>query len=85
MKSDVGSDSVGLEGDGMRSYNAVIERDAQTGLYVGYVPGWPGAHSQGATLDELRTNLEEVVAMLLEDGEPKLDSEFVGTQALRVA
>jgi len=69
----------------MRSYNAVIERDAQTGLYVGYVPGWPGAHSQGATIDELKTNLEEVVAMLLEDGEPKFDSEFVGTQTLRVA
>jgi predicted RNase H-like HicB family nuclease len=69
----------------MRAYNAVIERDAQTGLYVGYVPGWPGAHSQGETLDELKTNLEEVVAMLLEDGEPQLESEFVGTQALRVA
>lgn len=69
----------------MRSYNAVIERDARTGLYVGYVPGWPGAHSQGATIDELRMNLEEVVAMLLEDGEPQLESEFVGTQALRVA
>jgi predicted RNase H-like HicB family nuclease len=69
----------------MRSYNAVIERDARTGLYVGYVPGWPGAHSQGATMDELRTNLEEVVAMLLEDGEPRLESDFIGTQALRVA
>jgi hypothetical protein len=41
-----------------------------TGLYVGYVPGWPGAHSQGATFDELQGNLKEVVAMLLEDGEP---------------
>jgi len=69
----------------MRVYNAVIERDAQTGLYVGYVPGWPGAHSQGETLDELRANLEEVVAMLVEDGEPHLEAEFVGTQALRVA
>ena len=57
----------------MRLYNAVIERDGQTGMYVGYVPGWPGAHSQGKTIDELKTNLEEVVAMLLEDGEPKLD------------
>jgi predicted RNase H-like HicB family nuclease len=62
----------------MRSDNAVIERDAQTGLYV--VPGWPGAHSQGATLDELKSNLEEVVAMLLEDGEPQLESEFVGSK-----
>ena len=69
----------------MRSYNAVIERDSQTGLYVGYVPGWPGAHSQGETIDELRTNLEEAIAMLLEDGEPKLNSEFIGTQTLRVA
>lgn len=68
----------------MRSYNAVIERDAQTGIYVGYVPGWPGAHSQGDTMDELRCNLEEVIAILL-DGEPVLETEFVGTQTLRVA
>ncbi|HZF51491.1 MAG TPA: type II toxin-antitoxin system HicB family antitoxin [Polyangiaceae bacterium] len=69
----------------MRVYNAVIERDAQTGLFVGYIPGWPGAHSQGETMDELRANLEEVIKMLLEDGEPQLESEFVGTQTLRVA
>jgi predicted RNase H-like HicB family nuclease len=69
----------------MRSFTAVIERDATTGLFVGYVPGWPGAHSQGATVDELRQNLEEVVAMLLEDGEPKLEGEFVGTQTVKVA
>ena len=69
----------------MRNYTAVIERDADTGLYVGYVPGWPGAHSQGATEDELRRNLEEVIAMLLEDGEPKLEAEFIGTQTVKVA
>ena len=69
----------------MRTFTAVIERDSTTGLLVGYVPGWPGAHSQGATLDELEQNLREVVAMLLEDGEPRLDAEFVGTHTLRVA
>jgi predicted RNase H-like HicB family nuclease len=69
----------------MRTYTAVVEKDADTGLYVGYVPGWPGAHSQGETEDELRRNLEEVIAMLLEDGEPSLQSEFVGTQTVRVA
>ena len=45
----------------MKSFTTVIERDAQTGLFIGYVPGWPGAHSQGATLEELRANLAEVV------------------------
>jgi predicted RNase H-like HicB family nuclease len=69
----------------MRSFTAVVERDPATGLFVGYVPGWPGAHSQGASVDELRQNLEEVVAMLLEDGEPKLEGEFVGTQTVKVA
>jgi predicted RNase H-like HicB family nuclease len=69
----------------MRSFNIVVERDPDTELYVGYVPGWPGAHSQGATLDELRINLQEVLAMLLEDGEPRLESEFIGVQTIQVA
>lgn len=69
----------------MRLFTAVIERCPETGLYVGYVPGYAGAHSQGRTLDELHENLREVIAMLMEDGEPKLDSEFVGTQTLQVS
>ncbi len=55
----------------VRAFTAVIERCPDTGLYVGYVPGFPGAHSQGATLDELHRNLAEVIGMLLEDGEPQ--------------
>jgi len=69
----------------MQVFNMVVERDPDTGLYVGYVPGWPGAHTQGASLDELQTNLREVVLMLLEDGDPKLESDFIGVQTLRVA
>ena len=69
----------------MRTFTAVIERDPTTGLFVGYVPGWAGAHSQGASLDELGENLKEVIAMLLEEGEPQLQGEFVGTQAVNVA
>lgn len=55
----------------MRTYTAVIEKCSETGLYVGFVPGFPGAHSQGETLDELNKNLKEVIEMLLEDGKPK--------------
>ena len=69
----------------MRTFNVVVERGPDTELYVGHVPGWPGAHSQGATLDELRQNLREVLEMLLEDGEPKLETEFVGVQVIQVA
>ena len=69
----------------MKDYSYVVEKCADTGLYVGYVPGFPGAHSQGETLSELRTNMQEVVEMLLEDGEPKLEAEFVGTETVKVA
>jgi predicted RNase H-like HicB family nuclease len=68
----------------MRTFTAVIERCSDTGLFVGYVPGFPGAHSQGESLDELSENLAEVLTMLLEDGEPLLESHFVGTQAVQV-
>ena len=64
----------------MRSFTPVVERDPDTGLFVGYIPSWRGAHSQGATLDELRENLHEVVTMLLEDADPRLEVEFIGTQ-----
>lgn len=64
----------------MRSFTAVVEKCSETGLYAGYVPGFPGAHSQGGSLDELKRNLEEVVGMLLEDGEP----QFLGNQVIGV-
>jgi len=52
---------------------------------VGWVPGFAGAHSQGQTLDELRANLQEVIEMLLESGDARFDSEFIGTQTVDVA
>lgn len=69
----------------MHAFTAVIERCPDTGLFVGHVPGFPGAHSQGETLDELAANLREVLEMLLEDGPPKLQTDFVGTQLVVVA
>ena len=68
----------------MRTYTAVVERSPETGLYVGFVPGLPGAHTQAESLDELNANLREVLEMLLEDGELKLESEFIGTQLVQV-
>lgn len=68
----------------MKSYTVVIERCPDTGLYVGSVPGFPGAHSQGESLDELRENMCEVITMLLEDGKPAHESEFVGTESVEV-
>ena len=80
VRAFMGSADVRLILTTTKSYTAVVERYSDTGLFVGYVPGFPGAHSQAESLDELNRNLQEVIEMLLEDGEPKLNSEFVGTQ-----
>ena len=53
----------------MTTFTAYVEWDEEVRLFVGVVPGIPGAHTQGATLDELRDNLREVLELLAEEGE----------------
>jgi predicted RNase H-like HicB family nuclease len=60
----------------MRSYNVVVEKCNDTGLCVGYIPDFPGAHTQAETLEELDRNLQEVVEMLLEDEEPVFETNL---------
>jgi predicted RNase H-like HicB family nuclease len=69
----------------MKIFTAIIESDSDMSLYVGHVPGFPGAHSQAETLDELQENLHEVIEMLLEDENLVFETEFVGTQQIMVA
>ena len=69
----------------MHTFTAIIERCPTTSLYIGYIPGFPGAHSQGETLEELNNNLKEVIEMLLMDGEPQIETEFIGTQSVVVS
>ena len=66
---------------------AYIEKDPETGLYVGIVPDIPGAHTQAETLDELNKNLKEVLELCLEEmssEEVKLIPEFIGIQNIEV-
>jgi len=71
----------------MRSFVAYIERDPETDLYVGTVPGIPGAHTQGSTLDELHNNLSEVLQLCLEEYEGTKEQfpHFVGLQQIEVS
>ena len=66
------------------TYTAVIEKCPDTGLYIGYIPGIAGAHSQGKTIEEVQLNLQEVLEMLSEDGNLEQESEFIGTQSIKI-
>jgi len=70
-----------------RQFTVVVEKDRETGLYIGMVPGLPGAHTQAASLDELQKNMQEVIALCLEEASSAeaLDvPDFVGTQTVEV-
>jgi predicted RNase H-like HicB family nuclease len=72
----------------MKSFVAYIEFDPESEMYVGIVPGIPGAHTQGSSLDELHENLKEVIELCLEEldeGELNLLPRFVGVQQVEVA
>jgi predicted RNase H-like HicB family nuclease len=71
----------------MKTYTAYVELDEETGLYIGIVPGIPGAHTQATTLDELRTNLKEVLELCLDEYHSTGENlpKFVGLQQIEVA
>jgi predicted RNase H-like HicB family nuclease len=78
---------VNLPNTPKRTFTAYIEFDSETKLFVGTIPGVPGAHSQGATLDELHENLREVLELCLES-EAIADEDMprsVGIQQIEVA
>lgn len=71
----------------MRTFTAYVEFDTETNLYVGIVPGIPGAHTQGATLDELQRNLIEVLELCLQENPGSIEDlpRFAGLQQIEVA
>lgn len=68
-----------------RTFTAVIHRCPETSLYLAFVPGFPGAYTQAESLDELCSNLRDVIVLLLESGGTRIHSEFVGVQTLAIA
>jgi len=67
-----------------KSYTVIIEKDEETGMYVGEVPGITGCHSQGKTIDELMENMTEVIELCREvQGEDKLP-KFIGVQQIEI-
>lgn len=74
----------------MKNYQflAQVQKDNETGVYIGVIPNLPGAHTQALSLDELNINLKEVITLCLEEmTEEELESipELVGFQNISIA
>ena len=69
-------------------YTIVIEKD-EDGYYVGSVPGLPGCHTQGKSIDQLLERMQEAISLWLEvEGKEGQDApsplELVGIQRISV-
>ncbi|MCL2040241.1 MAG: type II toxin-antitoxin system HicB family antitoxin [Bacteroidetes bacterium] len=57
----------------METFTAYIEKDKESGMYIGSVPTLKGAHTCAETLDELHIKLKEVIDLCVEE----LDNEEI--------
>lgn len=51
--------------------------------YIAFAEELPGANTQGATLEEAKENLKEVVAMVLEANRELAERELLGKKAMK--
>ena len=71
-----------------RVYTAYIEKDSESGMYIGYVPGTRGAHTCAESIDDLQCKLKEVITLCLEeldDSEIENLPAFTGITQIEVA
>jgi predicted RNase H-like HicB family nuclease len=51
--------------------------------FIAFVEELPGANTQGATLEEARTNLEEAVSLVLEANRTLAEEDLKGAEVIR--
>ena len=51
--------------------------------YVAFVEELPGANTQGATLEEARSNLEEAVTMVMDANRELSEQSLAGAEVIR--
>jgi len=67
-------------------FTVIVERDTESGWYVGEVAELPGCYTQASDLPSLEVNIREAIdAYLQETGKITQASEFVGTLRIGVA
>ncbi len=62
-------------------FTAVFEKVSEG--YIGFVEELPGANTQGATLEEARTNLAEAVELVLEANRTLSEEMLQGKDIIR--
>jgi len=65
------------------SFTAVFQRVPEG--YIGFVEEFPGANTQGSTMEEVRDNLREAVQLVLEANRQLAEEDLAGRDVIREA
>jgi len=57
--------------------------ESEEGGYIGFVAELPGASTQGETLEEVRENLQEAAALVLEGNRILAEEALLGQEVIR--
>jgi len=71
----------------MRKYGftVIIEKD-EDGMYVAEVPDLKGCYTQGTTLEEVLSNMKEVIDLCIKTQKERISPlEFIGVQRFEVS
>ena len=60
-----------------------VYQKADEGGYIGFVEELPGANTQGETLEEVRENLQEAIALVLEGNRILAEEALLGQDVIR--
>jgi predicted RNase H-like HicB family nuclease len=63
------------------SFTAVFQKVPEG--YIGFVEEFPGANTQGSTLEEVRENLKEAVELVLEANRRLAEEDIAGKDVIR--
>ena len=64
------------------NYTAII-KEIEDGWYMGQCEQVPGAMTQGRTVEEVKENLKEAIALILEDEKEDFRKEHRGEKFIR--
>lgn len=68
-----------------RTFTMAVERDPDSGWYVGYALGLPGCHTEAPSMVDLETAMREAISVYLASIEPD-DAlpTYIGTRLIDV-
>ena len=74
-----------MKGKKSKYHVPVIVETDEDGVYIVSCPVFKGCHSYGKTIEEAIENIQEVIAMCIEEEKPVILNRFIGIREIQIS